>query len=118
MRDRDRTHLSPRPHRLDRGVVHERDHVPEHVALGRLGEQQPLADREGRLDADAEVARVLPDVAAVVAGKLLERRPLLTSGPDVLALVLADRAALRRLARLGELRRARAADELGQGVRR
>jgi hypothetical protein len=109
-----------RPHGFDRGVVDERDHVPEHVALSRLREQQPLADREGGLD--AEVARVLPHVGAVVAGKLHERRPWLNLGPDVLPHGLADRAALRRLARqllrLGDLRRAGAADEAHYGVSR
>ena len=119
MRDRDRAHLAARPHRLERRVVDERDHVPEDVALPRLEQQHPLADRERGLDADPEHPGVLAHLAAMLAGELGRRRPALAAEPDVLPLVLADRAALRRLVALGELGRAGAADPVhAQGVSR
>jgi len=91
----------------------ERDHVPEHAALRRLRDQEPLADCKLRRDADAEVAGILADVAAVTRPQLLGRQPLLPAQPDVLALVLADRAP-RGFA--GVVRRTGAADS--QGVSR
>ena len=106
-------HLSPRPDRLDRGVVDERDHVPEHVPVRRLGEEQSLTDRELGLDPDPEIPGVVADLAAVPGPKLGERQPLLPAGADVLALVVADRTPLRLA---GVVRRAGAADP--QGVRR
>ncbi len=117
VRDRDRAHRAARGDGLDRRVVDERDHVPDHVPLVGLDEQQPLPDRDLRLDADAEVAGVVANVGAVLGSQLLERRPALTLQPDVLPLVLADRAAVRRRLALAELRRAGQADRV-QGVRR
>jgi hypothetical protein len=113
MRDRDRADLAPRVDRLDRGVVDEWDHVPEHVPLRRLGEEQPLPDRELGLDSDPEIPGVVADVAAEAGPKLGERQPALPAGADVLALVVADRTPLRLA---GMVRRAGAADP--QGVRR
>ncbi len=119
MRDRDRPHLAARPHRLERRVVDERDHVPEDVPLARLEQEHPLPDRERRLDADPEHPGVLAHVAAVRPSELCRRRPALAAEPDVLALVLADRAGARRLVALGELGRAGAADPVhAQGVSR
>ena len=117
VRDRDRPHGAARGDGLDCGVVDERDHVPDHVPLVRLDEQQPLTDPDLRLDADAEVAGVLANVGAALGPELLERRPALTVEPDVLPFVVADRAALRRRFALAELRRAGQADRV-QGVRR
>ena len=117
VRDRDRPHRTARGHGLDSSVVDERDHVPDHVPLVRLDEKQPLADPDLRLDADAEIAGVLANVGAMVGPQLLERRPALTVEPDVLALVLTDRAAVGRCFALAELRRAGQADRV-QGVRR
>ena len=67
MGDRDRAHrrrapAPPRPPRRRRAGSCPRARCPR-----RLGEQHPLADRERGLDADAEVAGVVPHVAAVVA---------------------------------------------------
>ena len=59
MRDRDRPHLAARPHRLERRVVDERDHVPEDVPLPGLEQEHPLPDRERGLDADPEHPGVL-----------------------------------------------------------
>jgi hypothetical protein len=117
MRDRDRPHGATSGNGLDCGVVDERDHVPDHVRLVRLDEQQPLTDPDRRLDADPEVAGVLANVGTALGPELLQRRPALTVEPDVLPFVVADRAALRRRAALAELRRAGQADRV-QGVRR
>jgi hypothetical protein len=117
MRDRDRDHRAAGRDGLNCGVVDERDHVPDHVPLVRLDEEQPLADADLRLDADAEVAGVLAYVAAMLGLQLFERRPPLAIETDVLTFVLADRAALRRRGALGELRCAGQTDRV-QGVRR
>jgi len=113
MGDRDCADLAPRLDRLDRGVVDERDHVPDHISVRRLGEEQPLGDREVGRDADAEIARVVADVAAMPRPQLLQAQPALAARPDVLALVVADRTSLRLA---GVVRRAGAADP--QGVSR
>jgi len=96
-------------------VVEERDAVPEDVAARarRLDEERALADREARLAADPdETRRLLANLGAVVSPERLERRPPLTVAADVLPLVLADRAARRRLGALGELAPAGGADEM------
>jgi len=113
MRDRDRADLATCLDGIDGGVVDQRDHVPEYVPLRRLGEEQPLADRELGLEPDPEIPGVVADVAAVAGSKLGERQPLLPAGSDVLALVVADRTPLRLT---GVMRRAGATDL--QGVRR
>jgi len=96
-------------------VVEQRDAVPEDVPARSLDEERALADREARRRADADQARLLlPDVRAMVAPKVIERRPPLPVPADVLALVLADRAARRRLCALRELASARDADEVRQ----
>ena len=69
--------------------------------------------RDRRRDADAEVAGVLTDVAAIALAQLLRGQPLLPVEPDVLPLVLADRAPLGLA---GVMRGAGAADS--QGVSR
>jgi hypothetical protein len=96
MRDRNRAHLPARPHRFERDVVDQRDHVPEHVSLRRLRKQQALPDPKLRLDTDAEEATILSHLAAILPGELLEGQPTLPVEADVLALVLADRATLGR----------------------
>jgi len=117
MRDRDRAHLTPCPDGLHRAVIDERDHVPDHVPPGRLGEQQPLADRELRLDSDPEIPGVVADVAASFRPQLRQRRPALAGEADVLALVEADRTRLRHSLCRRVVRRAGEADR-DQGVRR
>jgi hypothetical protein len=117
MRDPDRVHITSGLHGSHRGVVDERDHVPDDIALRRLGEQQPLADRELRRDADPEVAGVVADVAAALRAQLLQRRPALAAETDVLALVEADRARLGRYVRRRVVGRTGEADR-DQGVRR
>ena len=52
----------------------------------------------------------------MVSAQLVERRPSLAVPADVLALVLADRAARRRLGALGELDPAGDADEMQLGA--
>ena len=81
-------------------VVEHRHAVPQHVALRRLHQERPLPDRDRRLGADPQQARLL--LAPVVRGGLEQlghRRPALAAVPDVLALVEADRALCGRFAR-------------------
>jgi hypothetical protein len=115
VRDRDRAEPAEL---LDAGadlVVEQRDAVPEDVPARCLDEEGALPDREARRRADANQARpLLPDVRAMVAAKIVERRPPLAVPADVLSLVLADRAARRRLRALRELTSARDADEVRQ----
>jgi hypothetical protein len=68
-----------------------------------------------RVDADADQPRLLePDRVAVGLAQLVEGRPLLAGGLDVLALVLADGACGGRLVALGVLRPAGCTDEIRQ----
>ena len=62
-------------------------------------------------------AGVLAHLVAVVAAQLLERRPALALGRDVLALVLADGAGGGRFGALGVLDAAGDADEAGHASR-
>ena len=78
-------------------LVEQRDTVPQHVAVRGAHQQRPLADREGRLDADADqVSLLVPQDHRVAVGDLGHGRPLLAVPADVLAFVLTDRAAARR----------------------
>jgi hypothetical protein len=69
-----------------------------------------LGDCELGLRADAREVAVLADPIAVIGAQLLERRPALALLRNVLARVLADRAALRRRTGLRKLRPAGATD--------
>src|SRR5262249_39638190 len=65
------------------------------------------------VDADADQPRLLePDRVAVGLAQLVERRPLLARGLDVLSVVLADGAGGGRLVALGVLRPAGRGDEV------
>ena len=78
---------------VPRGVVEQRDRVPEHVAVGGADEQGALTDPDGRGDADPEQAGLLlAQVGRVVAGEVRGGRAALPVPADVLALVVADRA--------------------------
>ncbi len=96
--------------RFDRGngrLVDEGHAVPEQ----RLDVQRPLADRERRLEADAEHVVVdVFDACLVTLSELLRRRPPLPVVADVLALVETDRTRVRRLGGVSELRSAGYAD--------
>ena len=94
MRDRDR--LDP----VRCGIIDERHAVPEQ----RLDLKGALTDRKRRLDSDTGEPRLdLLDARMVRLPQRLERRPLLSSRTDVLALVEADRALGRRLGARREL---------------
>src|SRR5438093_750090 len=83
-------HLS---HRL---LVDVADAVPEEVAAPCLHEEGALADPEARPGVDAPKGLLPLDLAQAVPVSapfhLFERRPLLSSPADVLALVVADQA--------------------------
>jgi hypothetical protein len=94
----DRAQPAALPDPFDGLLVEEPGRVPQQVAFGSLDEQRPLADRHGRVGADAEQARLhLTDVAAVPgAGQFGRRRPPLPYRRYPLALVGADDALPRR----------------------
>src|SRR5262249_33514762 len=96
--DGDGPEAAARPDRLDRRVVEEADAVPEDVAGRGLDEESLLADTEGGDGGDAgEAGILLAEHVPVALGRHLGQcRPPLSLPPDVLALVLADRAAGRR----------------------
>ncbi len=79
----------------DRGLVEERDAVPQHVAFFGHHQQRALADGEGGHRADADEARlVLAESVAVAARQRLVRGPRLARGRHELARFIADRAPL------------------------
>ena len=84
------------------------------LPFGCRNQQRPLADGEGWFHPDPVKPEFLqPDDASVGLPQFVERRPLLTAPADVLPLILADFALLRRLIGFGELGSARDADEAG-----
>ncbi len=98
----------------DRRGIDEGDAVPQYVAGGRAHEQRALADGEFGNRPDADQAGLMLLIAVEMpAPEALERGPPLAAGRNELPLVLADRAARRRLVRRRELAAAGLADEGG-----
>ena len=96
------TAIAARPPRRsicgDRVVVDEADAVPQHIAGRGLDQVGLLADGEVRLGGESgQTGLDRLDGVAVLAAELGEGGPALALMSDVLALVLADRAARRRL---------------------
>ena len=98
MAGRDRGQAARRAHRLERRIVRERRRIPQDVARVRGHQQRPLAHADIGLARDPRQAGLdlANHRAAAVNGELRHRRPALTVGRDPLALVLAQRAVLRR----------------------
>ena len=114
VRHRDRRHAAEAAHdRLGRGVE-ERYAVPEQVPRRRRHQEGALVDGEGRDRLQAGEARLelLPGVA-VPGGQRRAGGPGLAGLRDVLASVVADRAARRRRLGVGERGAAGAAEEDG-----
>jgi hypothetical protein len=112
VRDGDRLQAPGRAHRLLGRVVDQRHAVPEQAA----GEQRALPDGERRLGADpGQPGLDLLDAVGVVDGETVDRRPLLSGVPDVLALVEAYRALAGRRGGGRELGSAGHADVRGVG---
>src|SRR3546814_6510113 len=89
----------------------------QQVAARRAHQQRALADREAWLGADAEQAFGLRfDAVAMRVAQRLERGPLLPAAADVLALVLADRAAFGFSGAFAELGAAGGTDETGHAA--
>src|SRR3979490_3533170 len=105
MRERDARDAAEPADRPDAVGVDVAEAVPEEIARGRSHEQRTLADPDGRLRTGAGQARLqLAQLDAVTTGReVLQRRPRLAALAHVLALVFADRPALRRR-RAGHLR--------------
>ncbi len=117
MRDRDADQPAQCLDDGDSGVVEERNAVPQHVALVGRKQQRPLPDGEHRHGADAdEILFVLPEAVEMAAFERVVRRPGLTGRRHILAIFVADRAALRRLHRWRELCAAGDADKGGHAV--
>src|SRR5579862_8369491 len=103
----------------DRGVIDQRDAVPQDIPLRCANEQSALADREPRLRADPDEPRlVLAESVVVRNPEPLERCPRLALWRDVLALVFADGALNRRSVAWRILSAAGIADECGHGLPR
>ena len=113
VRDRDRIDAALRLDGTQRCLVDQAHAVPQHVAADASHQQPALADRERRLDADADKARVLlAHDHAMALLQVAQRRPALALPADELALVGADRACARRLAGFRELHAAGDADRI------
>src|SRR5438046_5245212 len=93
MRNRDSVQPAKPVDQGDRGVIDQRDAIPQDIPLRCAKEQSALADRKLRLRADPDEPRlVLAESVVVRNPEPLERCPRLALGWDVLALVLADGA--------------------------
>src|SRR5215212_9228727 len=97
MRHGNRTDASARLDRFHRGLIQQADAVPEHIAVGGLNEQCALTDGEARHRTDAGNVRVhVLDAVVKIPLHLGDGGPALPLEADVLSLVFADRAVLRR----------------------
>ena len=103
----------------DRGVIDQRDAIPQDIPLRCAKEQSALADRELRLRADPDEPRlVLAESVVVRNPEPLERCPRLALGWNVLAFVFADGALNRRNVTRRILCAAGTADECRHGLPR
>src|SRR5215510_4378308 len=102
MRDRDGAQPAKPVDQGDRGVIDQRDAIPQDIPLSCAKEHGALADRELALRADPDQPRlVLAESVVARNPEPLQRRPRLALGRDVLALIFADGA----LSRWGVTRR-------------
>jgi nucleotide-binding universal stress UspA family protein len=93
------------------GLVQQRGAVPQHVALRGAHQQSPLTDGEGRVHPDAEKPwLLLTDDHGMIAGQVGHSGPALAATADILALVSADGARIRRPRRVSLLNAAGNAD--------
>ena len=103
----------------DRGVIDQRDAIPQDIPLRCAKEQCALADRELWLRADPDEPRlVLAEPVVVRNPEPLQRCPRLPLGRDVLALVFADGALSRWSVTRRILCAAGTADECRHGLPR
>src|SRR6266851_9092318 len=97
MRNRDGVQPAKPVDQGDRGVIDQRDAIPQDIPLRCAKEQSALADRELGLLAYPDKPRlVLAESVVVRNPEPRQRRPRLALGRDVLALVFPDRALSRR----------------------
>ena len=116
MRNRDGVQPAKSVDQRDRGVIDQRNTVPQDIPLRCAKEQCALADREFRLRADADEAwLVLAEPVVMRNSEPFERSPRLPLGRDVLALVCADRALNRWSVTRRILCASGTADECGHG---
>jgi hypothetical protein len=100
----------------DRGVIDQRDAIPQDIPLRCAKEQSALADREPGLRANSYEPRlVLADSVVVRNPEPLERCPRLALGWNILTLFLADGALNRRSVTRRILCAAGTADECSAG---
>src|SRR6267142_4886871 len=117
MRNRDGVQPAKPLDQGDRGVVDQRDAIPQDVPLRRAHEQCALADGELRLRTDADEAwLVLAEPIVVRNPEPFQRCPRLPLRRDVLALVFADGALSRWSATRRILSAAGSADECRHGL--
>src|SRR3977135_1862789 len=117
MRNRDGVQSAKPVDQGDRGVIDQRDAIPQDIPLRCAKEQSALADRELGLRADPDEPRlVLAESVVVRNPEPLERCPRLALGRNVLALVFADGALSRRSVTRRILCAAGTADECRHGL--
>jgi hypothetical protein len=103
----------------DRGVIDQRDAIPQDIPLRCAKEQSALADREPGLRANSYEPRlVLAESVVVRNPEPLEHCPRLALGWNILTLVLADGALNRRSVTRRILCAAGTADECRHGLSR
>src|SRR5215217_3863478 len=96
MRNRDGEQPAKPVDQSNRGVIDQRDAIPQDIPLRCAKEQSALADRKLGLRADADEPRlVLAETVVMRNSEPLQRGPRLALRRDVLALVFADRALSR-----------------------
>ena len=83
-------------------LIEQGDAIPQHIALRRTKQKRALVDGEGRhgLQAVETWLMQMPGIA-MRRRKVLARQPRLARRGDILALILADRAASGRFGRSG-----------------
>src|ERR1700755_2511124 len=96
MRNRDGVQSAKPVDQGNRGVIDQRDAIPQDIPLGCTKEQSALADRELGLRTDPDESRLVLTESVVVRNpEPLQRCPRLALGRDVLTLVFADGALSR-----------------------
>src|SRR6185295_14484044 len=95
--DRDRGNAAQRLYPGHRIAIDEADAVPQNVAGAILNHESTLSNGELRVCPDAPNSRALWIERVMMCGsQIVQRNPMLSLQADILALIVANRAAFRR----------------------